>query len=116
MNPSLSLHKSITRGNDNVEGLDYECGPSSIPVALTDRCEVYEDDANWEDEVGDDEREGDGGVQHDVNVSSFLTLHQVMQIKQGRYVSVDVAGCNFSNNSNLEDLIESSLIQYHLEV
>ena len=27
-------------GNDNVEELDYRCGPSSTPAVVTDRCKV----------------------------------------------------------------------------
>ena len=46
-------------GNDNVEELDYKCGLSSAAVALTDRCEVYGDDEECEDEEGDNETERD---------------------------------------------------------
>ena len=34
--------------------------------------------------------------------------------EQGRYLSIDEAGCNVSNNPNPKDLVESSSIQYHL--
>ena len=61
--------------------MDYGTGPSSAPVAVTNRCEVYEDDQEYEDEEGDededDESDGDGDVQVDGHVSSFLTLQQL---------------------------------------
>ena len=101
MNRSLGTYTYLLLGeNNNVEELDYGCRPSSAPVALTDRFEVYGDDEDCEDEEGDDESEGDRDVQVDGNVSSFLTLHQVMENEQGRYVSMDVAGCDVSNNPN----------------
>ena len=63
--------------------MDYRCGPSSAPVAITDRCEVNEDDQDCEDEAsdedGDDESDGDGDVQADGHVSSFLTINQLME-------------------------------------
>ena len=37
-----------------------------------------------------------------------------MENEKERYVSVDVANCNVSNNPNLEDLEESSSVKYHL--
>ena len=53
-------------GNFNVEELDNGCGLGSALVAVTDRCEVNEDDQDCEDkasdEDGDDERDGDGDV------------------------------------------------------
>ena len=95
--------------------MDYGCGPSSALVALTDRCEVYGDDEDGDaedckDEEGDDESEGDGDVQANGNVSFFLTLHKVMENEQMRYVSVDVAGCDVSNNLDPEDLVKSSSV------
>ena len=82
---------------------------SNTPITLIDRCEVYEDDEDCEDEEGDYESEGDG----DVNID-FLTLHQVMENEHGRYVSMDLVDCDVSHNLNLEDLVESSPVQYHL--
>ena len=98
----------LLRRNDNVEELDYGCRPSSTPIVVTDRCEVYRDDEGYEDKEGDDKSDGDE------HVLFFLTIHQVMENEQGRYVSVDVAGCNVSNNPDLEELEESSPVQYHL--
>ena len=60
-----------------------QCGSSSAPVAVIDRCEVNEDDQDCKDEVGnddyDDESDGDGDVQADGHVSSFLTINQLME-------------------------------------
>ena len=53
-------------GNFNVEELDYGCGPSSVPVAVTDRCEVKEDDQDCEDEGGDED--GDYEIDRDRDV------------------------------------------------
>ena len=89
--------------------MDYGCGPSSTPVVVIDRCEVYGDDEDYEDQEcdkdGDVESDGDGYVQVDGHVLSFLTLHQLMENEQWRYVS---------NNLDLEYLEESSLVKYHL--
>ena len=91
--------------NVNVEELDYGRGLSSALVAVTDRCEVNEDNQDCEneedDEDGDDESDGDGDG--DVHVSSFLTLNQLMENGQGRYVSMDVPSRDDSNHSNFED-------------
>ena len=46
-------------------------------------------------------------------VSSFLALHEAMESKQGRYVSVDREGYDMSNNPDPKDPIEFSPIQYH---
>ena len=81
-------------------------------IFVTDRCEVYGDDKDCEDQEGDDESDGD--VQADGHVSSFLTLHQFMENEQGRYVSVDVTSCDVSNNLDLEDPKESPPVMYHL--
>ena len=68
-----------------------DCGyePSSAPVAITDRCEVNEDDQDCEDEAGDEdgEDESDGDVQADGHISSFLIINQLMENEQGRYVA-----------------------------
>ena len=63
VNQSLGTYTDLLfGGNDNVKELGYECGPSSVPVALIDRCEVCGDDKNGDDEdcaneEGDDESE-----------------------------------------------------------
>ena len=94
-------------GNFNVEEFDYGYGPSSALVAVTDRCEVNEDDQDCEDEVGDkdgdDECDGDGDVQADGHVPSFLTINQLMENEQGRYLSMDVPSCDVLNNTDHED-------------
>ena len=63
--------------------MDYGCGPSSALIAVTNRCEVNEDDKDCEDEEGDengdDENDGDGDVQANRHVSSFLTLNQFLE-------------------------------------
>ena len=84
VNQSVSTYTYLLfGGNVNVEELDYGCGPSSIPVVVTDRCEVNEDDHDCEDqegdEDGDDESDGDEDVQADGHVSSFLTLNQLVE-------------------------------------
>ena len=57
--------------------------PSSAPDVVTDGCEVYEDDKDCVeqegDEDGDNESDRNGDVQADGHVSSFLTLHQLME-------------------------------------
>ena len=113
MNQSAGTYTNLLpRGNVNVEELDYGCGPSSALVVVTDRCEVYEDEKGAED--GDDESDGDGDVQAEGHVSSYLTLQQLVENEQGRYVSVDVPSCDVSNNLDLEDLDEKGTIKYYL--
>ncbi|RVX00847.1 Serine/threonine-protein phosphatase 7 long form-like [Vitis vinifera] len=73
--------------NDNVEEFEYGCGPSSAPIAMT-----YEYRADEDEEKA---------------------LHKAMEIEQGIYVSMDVEGCDMSNNLDLEDPIEFSPVQYH---
>ena len=101
--------------------MNYGCGPSSAPVAVTDRCEVNEDDQDCEDkacdEDGDDESDGD--VQADGHVLSFLTINQLMENEQERYLCVDMPSCDVSNNPNVEDLDpkdpdEMGTINYYL--
>ena len=107
MNQSASTYKNLLLGgNFNVEELDYGCGPSSAPVAVTDRCEVNEDDQDCEDEAGDEDGddESDGDVQADGHVPSFLIINQLIENDQGRYLSMDVPSCDVSNNQDLEDL------------
>ena len=119
VNQSVGTYTELLLGgNVNVEELDYGCGPSTALIVVTDRCEVYEDDEDCEDEEGDqdgdDEGDGDGEVQVDGHVSSFLTLHQLMENEQGRYVSVDVPSCDDSNNPDPRDLDERGAVKYYL--
>ena len=108
--------------NDNVAKLVYGCGPSSVPTPNTDRCEVYGDNEDCEDEEAndeydednDDESNGDINVQADGHLSTFYTFNQVLENEQGIYVSVDAASCDVSNNSDAEDPDELSPVQYHL--
>ena len=70
----------LLRRNIHVEEFDYGCEPIYAPVNVeVDRCEVNEDDQNCEDdgsdEDGDDESDGDGDVQVDRHVPSFLTIN-----------------------------------------
>ena len=98
--------------------MDYGCGPGSAPVFVTDRCEVNEDDQDCEDEASDedggDESDGDGYVQADGRVPSFLTINQLMENEQGRYIYVDVPSCDVSNNPNPKDLDERGTVNYYL--
>ena len=98
-------------GNVNVKELDNGCGPSSAPVAVTNQCEVYEDDEDYEDQESDEDGddESDGDVQAGGHVSSFLTLHQLMENEQGRY-SVDELSCDVSNSPDPEDLEERGTV------
>ena len=65
--------------NDNVAKFDYGCGLSSCPTPDTDRCGVYGDDEDCEDEEANDESDEDIDgesnedldVQADGHVSSF---------------------------------------------
>ena len=104
----------LVGGNDNVAELDYSFGPSSAPAPDTNRCEVYGDDEDYEDEEANDESNGNIDVQTDGHLSSFHTLNQVLENEQGIYVFVDVTTCDVSNNPDDEDLDESSPIRYHL--
>ena len=89
-------------GNFNVKELDYGCGPNSDPVVVNDKCEVNKDEASNED--GDDESDGDGDIQAYGHVPSFLTINQLMDNVQERYLSMDVPSCDVSNNLDPEDL------------
>ena len=77
-----------------------------LSLVVTDRCEVYEDNQDCENEKGVDESDGDEDVQVDGHVSSFLTLHQLMKNEQGRYVFVDVPSSDVSNNTDPKNLEE----------
>ena len=123
VNQSVGAYTDLLVGrNDNVTELDYGCGPSSALALDIDRCEVYGDDENCEDEEANDESDENGvdesnvniDVQVDGHVSSFHTLNQVMENEQGIYVFVDVASCDVSNNLDDEDPDEACPIQYHL--
>ena len=58
VNQSVGTYTDLLlRGNDDVEELDYGCGPSSTPVIVIDRCEVYGDDEDCEDQECD--KDGD---------------------------------------------------------
>ena len=102
--------------------MNYGCGPSNAPAPDINRCEVYGDDEDCEDEEandeydedGDDEYNGNIDVQANGHLSSFHTLNQVLENEQGIYVFVDATTCDVSNNPDDEDLDESSPVQYHL--
>ena len=83
-----------------------------------DRYEVNKDDQDCEndggDEDGDDESDGDGDVQAYEHVPSFLTINQLMQNEQGRYLSMDVRSYDISNNPDPEDPNEKGTINYYL--
>ena len=87
--------------NFKVRELDYGCGPSSSLIIVTNRCEVNEDDQDCEEEEGDEDvdNESDG----DGHVSSLLTLNQLINNDQGRYVSMNVPSSDVSNNPDSED-------------
>ena len=87
--------------NFNVGELDYGCGPSSSPITVTYRCKVNEDDQDCEEEGGDED--GDNESDGDGHVSSLLTLNQLINNDQGRYVSMDVPSSDVSNNPDSED-------------
>ena len=86
MNQSIGTYIDLLLGgNVNVEELDYWCGPSSTSVVVIDRCEVYEDDEDREDQEGDEDESGrNGDVQADGRILSFLTLHYLIENEQGR--------------------------------
>ena len=84
MNQSVGAYIDLlVGGNDNVVELDYGCGPSSTPAPNTDRCEIYGDDEDYEDEDANDESDEDGDdecngniyVEAGGHVSSFHTLN-----------------------------------------
>ena len=53
-------------------------------------------------------------VQFDGHVPSFLTINQLMENEQRRYLSMDVPSCDFSNNPDPEDLNERGIVNYYL--
>ena len=116
VNQSVGTYTDLLlRGNVNIEELDYGCGPSSAPVAVTDRCEVNEDDQDYEDDDGDDESDGDGDVQANGHVMSFLTINQLMENEQGRYIFGDVRNSDASNNPKPEDPDKRGIVKYYLK-
>ena len=114
MNQSIGTYTNLLLGgNFNVKELDYGCGLSSAPVVVTDRCEVNKNDRDCEDEDGDDESDGDGDVQADGHVSSFLTMNELLENEQWRYLYMDVLSCDVSNNPNPEDPNEKGTVNYY---
>ena len=118
MNQSVGAYTDLlVRENDNVAKFDYACGPSRGPTLDTNRCGVYGDDEDCEDEEVndesdedvDDESNGDLDNQTDGHVSSFHTFNQVLENEQMIYVFAHAASCDVSNNPD-----ESSPVQYHL--
>ena len=97
--------------------MDYGCEPSSAPTPDTDRCEVYGDDEEYEDEEandesnedGDDESNGNIDVQAEGHISFFHTLNQALENEQEIYVFMDATTCVVSNNLNSK-MIEVSTI------
>ena len=115
VNQSVGAYTDLfVGGNDNVARLDYGCGPSSAPTPNIDKCEVYGNDEDCEDEEANDASNGNIDIQTDGHLSSFHTLNQVLENEQGIYVSMDAITCDVSNNLDDEDLDESSSVQYHL--
>ena len=94
--------------------MNYNTANSSGEFVVGQDCE---DEAS--DEDGYDESDGDGDVQVGGHVPSFLTINQLMENEQGRYLSMDVPSCDVSNNPDpkdldLEDLNERGTINYYL--
>ena len=91
MNQSMGAYTNLlAKVNYNVVELVYGCGPSSAPTPDTDRCEVYGDDEDCEDEEANDEFDEDGDnesnedidVQADGHLSSFYIFNQVLENEQ----------------------------------
>ena len=117
VNQSVGTYTNLLLGeNFNVEELDYGYRPSSALVAITDRCEVNEDDQDCENEVGDEDGDDEsyGDVQADGHLPSFLTINQLMENEQGRYLSVEVPSCDVSNNLDPQDPDERGTVNYEL--
>ena len=53
-------------------------------------------------------------MQADGHVSSFQTFNRVLENDQEIYISAHAASCDVLNNSDAEELDESSPIHYHL--
>ena len=121
LNQSVGGHADIyVRDNYNVAQFDYGCGPSSGPVPDTGPNGDDEDSADEEcnDEYGedvDDECDGDDGdVEVDQHASFFRAFNQVLENKQGIYVSAQAPSCDVSNHPDDETLDEPSPVAYHL--
>ena len=91
VNQSVGAYTDLlVRENDNFAEFDYGCGPSSGLTSDTDRCGVYGDGEDCEDEAAidesdedvDDESNGELDVQADGHVSSFHTFNQVLENEQ----------------------------------
>ena len=74
----------------------------------------YEEANDESDEDVDNESNGDADVQVNGHVSSFQIFNQVLENEQGIYVSTHAASCDVSNNPDIEEPDESSLVHYHL--
>ena len=76
------------------------------------------DDQDCEDDKGDedvnDESDGDGDVQVNGHVSSFLTINQIVENEKEIYLFMDVPSCDISNNPDPKDLDEKGTINYYL--
>ena len=94
--------------NYNIAEFDYGCGPSSCLISDTG---VFGDDEDCAYEEANDESDEDV---NDGHISSFQIFNQVLKNEQGIYVSTHAASCEVSNNPNVEELDESSLVHYHL--
>ena len=116
VNQSVGIYTDLlVRENDNVVELDYSCGLSNGPTPDTNRCGVYGDDEDCEDEEAndafdedvDDESNGDLDVQAYGHLSAFHTFNQVLENGQGIYVSAHAASCDVSNNLDAKEPDES---------
>ena len=93
VNQSMGGHVDLlVRDNYNVPEFDYGCGPNSVPIPDTRVFGVDEDRACEEgndeyDKDVDDDCNGDADVEAYGHASSFRTLNQVLENKQGIYVS-----------------------------
>ena len=104
--------------NENVVEIGYGYGLSSDPVLDTglygddDAC-AYEEGNDESDEDVDDEYDEDLHVQADGHVSLFQTTNQVLENKQGIFVSAHALSCDVSNIPDDEGPDESSSIHFH---
>ena len=53
-------------------------------------------------------------VQVDGHISSFQIFDQVLENKEGIYVSAHATSCDVSNNPDVKEPDESSVVHYHL--
>ena len=120
VNQSVGGHRDLlVRDNYNVEEFDYGCGPNSGPVPDIgvygdDEDCAYEEANDKSNEDVDDESNRDVDVQADGHVSSFQIFNQVLENKQGIYVSAHASSCDVSNSPDVEELDESSPVHDHL--